>query len=65
LAAIQARVAAVLRSILKEAFADSFQKLYGRCQQCVVKDGDYFETNNVNLFVSFVWFVFWCHSPNF
>jgi hypothetical protein len=21
----------------------SFQKLYERCQQCVVKDGDYFE----------------------
>jgi hypothetical protein len=33
----------VLRSIPKEAFADSFQKLYERCQQCVVKDGDYFE----------------------
>jgi hypothetical protein len=31
------------RSIPKEAFADSFQKLYERCQQCVVKDGDYFE----------------------
>jgi methylmalonyl-CoA mutase cobalamin-binding subunit len=42
-AAIQERVTAVLRSILKEAFADSFQKLYERCQQCVVKDGDYFE----------------------
>ena len=33
----------VLRSILKEAFADSFQKLYERCQKFVVKDGDYFE----------------------
>jgi hypothetical protein len=33
----------ILRSIPKEAFADSFQKLYERCQQCVVKDGDYFE----------------------
>jgi hypothetical protein len=32
-----------LRLIPKEAFADSFQKLYERCQQCVVKDGDYFE----------------------
>jgi methylmalonyl-CoA mutase cobalamin-binding subunit len=42
-AAIQERVTAVLRSIHKEAFADSFQKLYERCQQCVVKDGDYFE----------------------
>jgi hypothetical protein len=42
-AAIQERVTAVLRSIPKEAFADSFQKLYERCQQCVVKDGDYFE----------------------
>jgi hypothetical protein len=39
-AAIQERVTAVLRSIPK---ADSFQKLYERCQQCVVKDGDYFE----------------------
>jgi hypothetical protein len=42
-AAIQERVTAVLRSIPKEAFADSFQKLYECCQQCVVKDGDYFE----------------------
>jgi hypothetical protein len=30
-AAIQERVTAVLRSIPKEAFADSFQKLYKRC----------------------------------
>jgi methylmalonyl-CoA mutase cobalamin-binding subunit len=43
MAAIQERVTAVLRSIPKEAFADSFQKLYERCQQYVVKDGDYFE----------------------
>jgi hypothetical protein len=42
-AAIQQRVTGVLRSISKEAFANSFQKLYERCQQCVVKDGDYFE----------------------
>jgi fido (protein-threonine AMPylation protein) len=42
-AAIQERVTTVLRSIPKEAFADSFQKLYERCQQCVLKDGDYFE----------------------
>jgi hypothetical protein len=41
--AIQERVTAVLRSIPKQACADSFQKLYERCQQCVVKDGDYFE----------------------
>jgi methylmalonyl-CoA mutase cobalamin-binding subunit len=41
--AIQQRVTAVLRSISKEAFDDSFQKLYERCQPCVVKDGDYFE----------------------
>jgi hypothetical protein len=39
----QKRVTAVLRSIPKEAFADSFQRLYEHCQQCVVKDGDYFE----------------------
>jgi hypothetical protein len=42
-AAIQQRLTAVLRSIPKEAFADSFQKLYERYQPCVVKDGDYFE----------------------
>jgi hypothetical protein len=42
-AEIQERLTAVLRSIPKEAFADSFQKLYERCQQCVVKDGNYFE----------------------
>jgi hypothetical protein len=42
-AAIQEGVTAVLRSIPKEAFADSFQKLYEHCQQCVLKDGDYFE----------------------
>jgi hypothetical protein len=42
-AAIQERVTAVLRSIPKEAFADSFKKFYERCQQCVVKDGDHFE----------------------
>jgi hypothetical protein len=42
-AAIQVRLTAVLRSIPKEACADSFQKLYECCQQCVVKEGDYFE----------------------
>jgi N-acetyl-gamma-glutamylphosphate reductase len=42
-AAIQERVTAFLRSIPKEAFADSFQKLYERCQQCVVKNGEYFD----------------------
>jgi hypothetical protein len=42
-AAIQERVTAVLRLIPKEAFANSFQKLYKRCQHYVVKDGDYFE----------------------
>jgi hypothetical protein len=42
-AVIQECVTAVLQSIPKEAFADSFQKLYEHCQQCVVKDGDYFE----------------------
>jgi hypothetical protein len=41
--AIQERVTVILRSIPKEAFAGSFQKLYERCQKCVVKDGDYFE----------------------
>jgi hypothetical protein len=42
-AAIQERVTAILRSIPKEAFTDSFQKLYERCQQCAAKDGDYSE----------------------
>jgi hypothetical protein len=42
-AAIQECVTAVLRSIPKEALADSFQKLYERCQQCVMKDDNYFE----------------------
>jgi methylmalonyl-CoA mutase cobalamin-binding subunit len=42
-AAIQERMTAVLLSISKEAFADNFQKLYERCQQCVIKDGNYFE----------------------
>jgi hypothetical protein len=42
-AAIQEHVTAVLRSIPKEAFADRVQKLYERCQQCGVKDGDYFQ----------------------
>jgi hypothetical protein len=32
MAAIEERVTAALRSIPKEAFADSFQKLYERCQ---------------------------------
>jgi hypothetical protein len=39
----QKRVTAVPRSIPKETFDDSFQKLYERLQPCVVKDGDYFE----------------------
>jgi fido (protein-threonine AMPylation protein) len=42
-ATIQESVTAVLRSIPKEAFTDSFQKLNERFQQCVVKYGDYFE----------------------
>jgi methylmalonyl-CoA mutase cobalamin-binding subunit len=42
-AAIQDSVTAVLLSIPKDAFADNFQKLYERCQQCVVKDGNYFD----------------------
>jgi hypothetical protein len=42
-AAIQEHVTAVLHSIPKEAFADSFQKLYEHCQQFIVKDGNYFE----------------------
>jgi hypothetical protein len=33
MATIQERVTAILRSILREAFADNFRKLYERCQQ--------------------------------
>jgi hypothetical protein len=40
---MQERVTAVLLSIPKEAFTDSFQKLYERCYLGIVKDGDYFE----------------------
>jgi hypothetical protein len=65
MAEVQESVTAVLRSIPKQTFAESFQKLYERFQQCVVMDGDYFEANKVNLFVSSVLFVFWYHSPNF
>jgi hypothetical protein len=43
MAAIQEHVTAVLRLIPKEVFAESFQMLYEHCQQCVVKDGDYFK----------------------
>jgi hypothetical protein len=39
-AAIQEHVTAVLRSIPKEVFAVSFQKLYERYQLCVMKDED-------------------------
>jgi hypothetical protein len=42
-AATQERVTVVLQSIPKQVFADSFQKIYECCQQCVVKDDDYFE----------------------
>ncbi|GBM57467.1 Putative uncharacterized protein FLJ37770 [Araneus ventricosus] len=43
IAQIQQRVTTVLRAIPKEAFADSFQQLYNRCQKCIVANGDYFE----------------------
>jgi hypothetical protein len=64
-AAIQELMTVVLRSIPKEAFADSYQKLYERCQRCVVKDGDFLKANKVNLFLSSVLFVFWYHSPKY
>jgi hypothetical protein len=43
MAAIQERATTVLRSIPKEAFDDSFQKLYESFQPCVVNNGHYFE----------------------
>jgi hypothetical protein len=57
-AAVHERVTAVLRSIPKESFADSFQKLYERCQQCVVRMAIILKANKVNLFVSSVLFAF-------
>jgi hypothetical protein len=57
-------VTAALRSIHKEAFVDSFQKLYERCQQCVWRMAIILKVIKVNLFVSSVLFVFWYHSPN-
>jgi hypothetical protein len=59
LAAIQESVTAVLRSIPKEAFADSFQNSVLRRMAIILK------ANKVNLFVSSVLFIFWYHSPNF
>ena len=41
--AIKDCMTAVLQSILQEAFADCFQKLYGCCQTCFVEHGDYFQ----------------------
>jgi hypothetical protein len=35
--------AAQLSPTPKEAFADSFKKIYEGCQPCVVKDDDYLE----------------------
>ena len=41
--AIKDSVTDFVRSIPQEAFVECFQKLYDRCQACVVADGDYFE----------------------
>ena len=41
--AIKDRVTAVLRSILQEASADCYRKLYERFHTCVVADDDHFE----------------------
>ena len=40
---IQARVTAALKTVPKQDFSKSFQKLYECCQKCVVFDGEYFE----------------------
>lgn len=40
---IQRAVTQKMNQIPKELFADSFQSLYRRCQDCVVANGDYFE----------------------
>jgi hypothetical protein len=59
MAAIQERVTAVLRSIPKEVFADSFQKLYRTLPMAII-----LKANKVNLLVSSILSVFWYHSPN-
>ncbi|GBM37299.1 Nucleoprotein TPR [Araneus ventricosus] len=46
-AQVQQCVTTVLRAILKQVFADSFQQLYNRCQKCIVANGDYFECHPV------------------
>jgi hypothetical protein len=58
-------VTAVVRSIPKQAFADSFQKLYERWNGVLWGMAIILKANKVNLFVSSVLFVFWYHSPNF
>lgn len=40
---IQESVTSVLKTIHKDAFSGSFQKLFERCKKCVERNGDYFE----------------------
>jgi hypothetical protein len=57
--AIQEHLTAVLRSIPKEAFTDSFQKLYDIANSVLLRMVIILKANKVNLFV------YWYHSPNF
>jgi hypothetical protein len=57
-------VTAVLRSISKEAFVDSFHTLYERFNNVLWRMAIILNANEVNLFVSSVLLVFWYHSPN-
>jgi hypothetical protein len=63
--AIQEHLPAVLRSIPKEAFTDSFQKLYDIANSVLLRMVIILKANKVNLFVSSVLFVSWYLSPNF
>jgi hypothetical protein len=58
-------VTVVLRSIPKEAFADSFQKFNEFAKSVLWRMAIILKANKVNLFVSSVLFVFWYHSPNY
>jgi hypothetical protein len=40
---IKKNVTAELNAVPLEAFADSFQKLFERCNKCIQAGGDYFE----------------------
>lgn len=64
--AFQLCVTVALRSVPKEDFSVSFQKLHECCEKCVVLKGDYFESQyKGNLFICFDLFILRYQSLNF